>query len=543
MDLSSPQQRLDYFKARFKRAKATSDLWMALLNKAYDYAIPNRNLFYWTSQTQGTQKNAKVYDTTLPAATNAFVSKVHGALTPPNQTWAKLTAGMNIGEDHPQRQEIDEALQSYTDKLFNYIQHSNFDMAINECYYDLAIGTLVLCVNEGDCDDKPFHFYSVPLARVAMEQSNDTHIKSVYRWWDEMSIADVMHRWPNAILPNSVWSLYNVDPTAVLKNLIEATIFRPEIAREWELMPPDKDGNKPPCMCYTYCLWHNEALLLEEESDSTPWIVARWKKISNEIFGRGVVIDSLPSALSLNEIARIELAAANFNICKPYMAFGDSIFQPWTFNLQPNTIISVGPVSNGVWPIQPMPDVANPAFAQLIMNDLRMQINTLMYNQPLGPVEGPDKTAYEQALRSRSFAEEVGPAFTRMQQEFLPKLIDRMLWILRKRGLMDPFKIDGKEVRLTYQSPMMYAQGQQDVQAVQGTMQFLQGTVGPETAMIYIDPSKIHLWAAEKLGADLSIFNSQEEMQKKFNAANQEQASVKQMQMQAMQQQLAAGAQ
>lgn len=529
MDLSSPQQRLDYFKARFKRAKAVADLWIALLNKAYDYAVPNRNLFYWTSQTQGVQKNAKVYDTTSVAATQAFVAKVHGALTPPNQVWARLSSGSNIPED--KRQEVDEYLQTVTDKLFNYLQHSNFDCSINECYYDLAIGTLVLCVNECDSDDKPFHFYSVPLSRVAMEESNDTHIKSVYRWWDEMSIADVMHRWPQATLPATIMSVYDTDPTAVLKNLTEATVFRPE-----------KEIKGDP-FCYTYCVWYEQELLLEEEVESTPWIVARWKKISNEIFGRGVVIDALPSILSLNEIARIELASANFNINKPYMAYSDSVFQPWTFNLQPNTVISVAPISNGQWPIQAFPDVANPAFAQLIMSDLRMQINTLMYNQPLGPVDSPDRTAYEVAVRSRSFAEEVGPSFTRMQQEFLPALINRMLYILRKKGLIDAFVIDSKEVELTYKSPMVYAQGQQDVQAVMGAMQIIQQTYGPEDAVIYLDPAKFYIWVAEKLGADLSVFNSQKDMQAKFDEKRVQAEQVQELQLQVMQQQLAQGGQ
>lgn len=529
MNLDSPQARLDYFKGRYRKAKSVADQWIALLNRAYDYAVPNRNLFYWTSQSQGAQKNAKVYDTTSIAATNAFVSKVQSALTPVGQTWAHLSSGTTVPEESQQK--FDEYLQAITDKLFEYLNQSNFDMAINECYYDLALGTMILDVHEGYSDEKPFCFYSVPLSRIAIEQSDDTHLKSFYRWWDEMSIADIMHRWPNATITSSMHAMYDSDPTVVVKNLVEATVFRPE---------KDRAGDP---FCYTYCLWYNEEMLLEEEQDSSPWVAARWKKISNEIFGRGPVIDALPSILSLNEIARIELAAANFNVCKPYMAYSDSIFQPWTFNIQPNTVIPVAPVSNGQWPIQPMPDVVNPAFAQLVMNDLRMQINTLMYNMPLGqPENTKDKTAYEISLRARSFAEEVGPAFTRMQQEFLPTLINRLLYILMKRGLIEKFVIDGKAVELSYKSPMVYAQGQQDVQSVMGAMQVLQGVYGPETPAIYLNPAKFPLWVAEKLGADLSVFNSADEMQKKFDEKNRQQAQVQDMQMQAMQQQLQGGA-
>ena len=66
------------------------------------------------------------------------------------------------------------------------------------------------------------------------------------------------------------------------------------------------------------------------------------------------------------------------------MAYSDGVFTPWTFQLSANTVIPVARGNAGEWPIAAMPDVANPNFMQLTSNDLRAQINKLMFADPLG---------------------------------------------------------------------------------------------------------------------------------------------------------------
>ena len=70
---------MEYYRRRYKHARVKADLWISLLEACYHYTVPNRNLFYWTSQYQGAQKNARVYDTTAVAAVDNFVSKLQGS--------------------------------------------------------------------------------------------------------------------------------------------------------------------------------------------------------------------------------------------------------------------------------------------------------------------------------------------------------------------------------------------------------------------------------------------------------------------------------
>jgi len=498
----------EYYTRRYKRARSVADQWISLHEACSHYAVPGRNLFYWTQQTQGAQKNSKVYDTTLIAATRKFVSKVLNAITPPQMVWAKLKAGESIDEEF--KEHLNVELQKRTDIIFNFLHKSNFDLANHESLYDAAIGTGNLICNEGP-DDDPLRWSAPSLARVAIEESASGIIESQYRWWDQIRIDEIMALWPNAKLTNEMEMLYKQDPNANVKMLIEGCI---EVGKDM--------GSKGK---FVYIVMHENQLLIEEWCDSSPWITYRWSKNSNEAWGRGPVMEALPSMLSANEIARLELVTANFNAAKPWMGASDGVFNPWTFVLSPNTMIPVAPNSNGQFPIIPFPDNSPPQFVQLTLLDLRNQINILMYADPLGPVDGPTKTATELALRQRNLAEEIGPPFTRLQKEYLSKIISRVIYILQKKGFLEPIVINGREIQLQYQSPLVVAQGQQDVANFTQWYQLLQGIYGPEAAITYLNPVEQPYWMANKMGVDMTILNdkkSMEEMLKEQSELAQE---------------------
>ena len=510
----APIKDLELIKRRYKKARTKADLWISLLEACYHYTVPSRNLFYWTSQYQGAQKNARVWDTTAVAGVRNFVSKIQGGLCPPQQCWFLLESGVDVPDEH--KEEVNLALQELTNKIYHYIRRSNFDLAINECFYDLAIGTGCLICNPGSNDDMPLEFFSVPLARVAIEETVTNALETNFRWWDEIRIEDIKELWPQAVLSPLVQNLYNEDQNATIKDLVEGTIYYPNEKNEKEK--------------YRYVVFFEDQFFVDERMESSPWIVFRWSKVNNEIYGRGPVIDALPSILSLNELARVEMASANFNVSKPYMAYSDGVFNPWTFKLEPNTVIPVAPNSAGQWPIQAFPDTANPQFMQLTSVDLRMQINKLLYADPLGPVTSPQQTATEIALRQRNMAEEIGPPFTRLQPELLTRVLKRVMHILEKKGLISKVRINGKEVQITYKSPLVVAQGQQDVQGFMNWFQVMQSVQGPEAALVNVNPVKFPQWSSQKLGIDPTIITSEQQMEE-FYASQSEKAQEQEMMM------------
>ena len=62
------------------------------------------------------------------------------------------------------------------------------------------------------------------------------------------------------------------------------------------------------------------------------------------------------------------------------MGFSDAVFNPHTFRLEPFTIIPIAPIgTGGQVPLIPLPNSADPNFAQFTIADLRMQIKALLF--------------------------------------------------------------------------------------------------------------------------------------------------------------------
>lgn len=490
------QELLMQFLKRQKRAQGIAYLWASLLEACYYYAIPQRNRYWRPKQFQGEFRGHRIYDTTAIEATKTFVSKLHDAMTPPGIQWAYLM----LDEEYTSAEveDIEEAqlaLDEYMRKLFNYIHASNFDVAINECYFDLAIGTSCLIVNQ-ESDKEPLRFTSVPMDVLSIEESLTGRVESWYRTWQDTKINEITQRWPKAVIPLSYQQMLNDDKDAVASKIYEGVMYKPEM------------GEKP----YCYMVTTDMDIMFCEYLESNPGIVWRFQKTNNEIYGRGPIVDALPSIISLQEMARVELASANLNTFRPYMGFSDSVFNPHTFKLEPFTIIPVAPIgAGGQFPLQPLPESANPQFAQLTIADLRYQIKQLLYSddqENAAQASKQPETATSIQVQQQQLAQRIGPLFSRLQQEFLWPLIKRVSYILDKMGLLPMPKIDGKLVQFKYKSPLALAKGQQEIGRFTNWVQLMQGMFGPQPTMMFINPKSTPWLLAEMMQVDKRFLNT-----------------------------------
>ena len=505
------------FRKRYQSAQNVADLWASLLEACYYYAVPYRNRFYRPKEQQGEFKGTRIYDTTAVEATKTFVSKVHDAMTPPQVQWGYLDIDETFDlEEDIDKNAIQEELDTYMRRLFGYIHESNFDVVINECYFDLAIGTSCIVINQFT-QEQPLLFTSVPMDKLAIEESMTGRVDSWFRNWEQVKINEIQVRWPNAILTLEMMMQLVENPDAKVETLYEGVMYMPH--------------NKKP---YTYMIGTATTPLLYEEFESNPGIVWRFQKVNNEVFGRGPVMDALPSIISLNELARIELAAANLNTFKPYMGFSDAVFNPHTFKLEPFTVIPIAPIgSGGSPPLIPLPDSSNPQFSQLTILDLRNQIKSLLFNEVNPNQSVQPQTATELMIVQQNLAQRIGPLFSRLQQEFLWPVIKRCAYIVDKMGLLPWPKVKGVKVNFRYRSPLSLAKGQQDIARFTQYYQLMQGVFGAGPALMFINPGLAPYLIAEQMQVDARYLNSAEDVRATAQNAQQQQDS----QMQAAQDQ------
>jgi hypothetical protein len=517
VDELSHERLWQLFRKRYANAKQVSDLWASLLEACYYYAIPYRNRFYRPKEQQGEFKGSRIYDTTAVEATKTFVSKLHDAMTPPQVQWGYLDIdeSFNTLED-VERNSIQEMLDDYMRKLFIYIHESNFDVVINECYFDLAVGTSCLVVNSFT-DEQPLLFSSVPMDKLSIEEAMTGRVESWFRTWENVKINEIRIRWKNAVLTPNMLSMVTENPDAVIDTLYEGVMYMPHL-------------KKP----YMYMVGTAQEPILCEAFESNPGIVWRFQKVNNEVFGRGPVMDALPSIISLNELARIELAAANLNTFKPYMGFSDAVFNPHTFKLEPFTVIPIAPIgSGGQVPLIPLGDSSNPQFAQLTIMDLRNQIKTLLFNEVDQNQSVQPQTATELMIVQQNLAQRIGPLFSRLQQEFLWPVIKRCAYVLDKMGLLPWPTIKGVKIQFRYRSPLALAKGQQDISRFTQYYQLMQGVFGPGPALMYINPGVAPYIIAEQMQVDKRYLNTPDQVQAAAqNAQNMQDDALSQPQPQ-----------
>lgn len=494
---SSHNMLWQLFRKRYDNAQQVADLWASLLEACYYYAVPYRNRFYRPKEQQGEFKASRIYDTTAVEATKTFVSKLHDAMTPPQVQWGYLDIDETFDtEEDIDKNQVQEVLDTYMRRLFNYIHESNFDVIINECYFDLAIGTACLVINQFT-DEQPLLFSSVPMDKLAIEEAMTGRVESWFRNWEDVKINEIQVRWKNAVLTPEMMMLVMENPDAIVQSLYEGVMYMPH-------------RKKP----YVYMLGTAECPLLCEEFESNPGVVWRFQKVNSEVFGRGPVMDALPSIISLNELARIELAAANLNTFKPYMGFSDAVFNPHTFKLEPFTIIPIAPIgSGGQVPLIPLSDSSNPQFSQLTIQDLRMQIKSLLFNETNPNESVQPQTATELMIVQQNLAQRIGPLFSRLQQEFLWPVIKRCSYILDKMGLLPMPKFKDIKIQFRYRSPLALAKGQQDIARFTQYFQLMQGMYGPGPALMYINSGLAPYLIAEQMQVDARYLNTPEQVQ------------------------------
>jgi len=494
---------LETLRKRYNAAKYVADLWIPIQQASYFYAVPFRNRYYLPGKEfQGTIQNTRVYDTTAVEAVTTFVSKIHETMTPPQTQWGFLEVDESMvanPDDKDNMQLIEQAqmlLNSYMRRLFTYIHASNFDVTVNECYYDLAIGTAALVINQ-HTDDLPFLCTSIPADKLAIEEAVNGNVESWFRTWQNLKIADLHTRWPNITITPNLQALLASDPDAVIRNIYEGVAYFSTQKQK-----------------YCYAVWADNDLLFVQWLDSSPGIVWRWKKTNNETWGRGPVMEALPSIISLNEMARVELASANLNTFRPYMGFSDAVFNPHTFKLEPFTIIPISPIgSNGQVPLIPLPNSASPEFAQMTMADLRMQIKALLFaEQPQDSKSVQPQTAYELAMKQSTLAEKIGPLFSRMQQEFLWPVIKRFAYILHTMGILPYPNVGNMPIKFVYKSPLALAKGRADAEKFIQYVQIMQGIMGPEMTQLYINPKTTPYMLSEMLQIDERFLNKPEDI-------------------------------
>ena len=487
---------------KYKEAQNIKDFWKDRFEEAYEYCLPNRESFY--DESPGQRRTDKIFDETAVVGVQEFASRLQAGITPTFARWADFQAGSEIPEE--QKSFINLELDKITDYVFQILQNSNFNQEIHESFMDLAIGTGVMLVEEGDSVD-PIKFTAVPLTRVCLNNGPDGKIDTIYRT-RYCKPHEINILYPKAVLPE------NFNP---LKN-----------KKKVKLVEPPHKIYEDNVEKYKFCVVMDnpKAVLLEEIYEgegSNPYLVFRWNKASGEVYGRGPVFNAMAAIKTCNLTIELILQNAQMSVSGVYTYEDDGVINPDNISLVPGSLIPVAPGSRGLIPIQA---ASNFDVAQLVLNDMRQNIKKALYMEALGKPEGTPMTATEVSERMADLSRQIGSSFGRLQSELINPLLKRIIRILSKQGRIDIPKVNGREVKIAPRSPLAQAQHLQDVADVTRFNEIIAGTFGPQMINLIVDQNETAKYLAAKMNLPEKLIRNEQEQKELVNRMQQLQQSA-----------------
>jgi len=489
-----PRLNVKELMEREAKAQARKDEWRSIYEDCYEFALPQRNLYsgYYEGRVAGKSKMARVFDSTAIHATQRFANRLQAGLFPPYKTWARLEPGSQIPEqDRVRAQEI---FDQYTDRLFETLRQTNFDLAMGEFLLDLAVGTGVMMITPGD-EVTPVRFMPIPQYLVCIEEGANGNVDNVYRKLRVKAEA-VQREFPDAQMTADLVDAIERRPDQEL-DLMDCVIFDQITGRyHYHVIWPAKKQE-----------------LVHRDMRSSPFVVARYMKVAGEVYGRGPLVTAIADIKTLNKTLELVLKNASLSIAGVYTAADDGVLNPQNIKIQPGAVVAVarngGP--NGA-SLAPLPRAGDFNTSQIVINDLRMNIKKILMDDTLPPDNMSARSATEISERTRELATNLGSAFGRLITETMVPIISRTLFVMDQQGLIDlPLKVNGAEVKVTPVSPLAQAQKLQEINDVVQYMQ-IANQMGPQ-GQATVSVPRVLAFIAQRLGIDQNILNNPEEQQ------------------------------
>ena len=498
----------------FKKCKSDRVNWDSHWQDIADYVLPTRD-FQTKQKTKGSQRRGTIYNTTAPEAAVQLSAALEGLLFNTGIRWFELTTD---DESVNKLHEVREWLYDSTNRMLSYFDNTTtqFSLSAHEAAIDLVcFGTAVLLATESNGFYK---FQSRDLSGIYLKANDAGDIVDVYREFK-------MPAWEVA----ETFGLENCsedcqkcveDPEKRDKeiNVLHYVYKRMGIDRGRR----DK-LNKPWASCYYEI--DAKHTLSEGGFEENPYIIVRWSKASEEVYGRSPAMEVLPTIKVVNAMSRTVLEAAELAVRPPVIVGAGSMEGP--IRTAPGSIMYVRQGTRDI--PQPFNHGARPDIGHEMMDREEAKIDKAFFADRLALPELDRMTATEIIERRQQGLMVISPILSRLYAEWLNPVIARTFkWMMSKGYLMEtPEALEGVRLKVNYVSPMAITR------RASVTQSFMQGMSAAQI-LVQANPSIL-----ENLDTD-AVFRAlmtQNNVDPQFLKSEQEVAEMRQQQAQQEQQQ------
>lgn len=296
------------------RMKQVREYWRPLWEQTSKYVNPRRfqNEFQKSStQTEGKNETTELFDSTAVYAAQTSANGLQGYSCSPAYPWVRFGfTDKQLTKNASAKAWLDMAME----KVYGALQSSNFYTAINETILDgVSISTATMFVDE-DIASGRIRFIPINPWEIFIAENPLGEVDVVFRRYQETR--------------RNIWEKYQNGFDNTEKAEYEKKVKENPLETEWlihAVFPRDGMGPNLTEIAKREALNKKFAsvVYIENQSsskpldcsgyDTMPYPVWRYRKNSNETYGRGPGIDCTSDAMMLNQMARSLLIQAQFN--------------------------------------------------------------------------------------------------------------------------------------------------------------------------------------------------------------------------------------
>ena len=496
----------------FKDAKADRHNWDNHWQDIADYVLPTRD--FQVKKTRGTQRRGRIYNTTAPEAAVQLAAALEGMLFNTGIRWFELTTeDESVNNLH----EVKEWLYDSTNRMLAYFDNtkSRFSLSAHEAALDLVtFGTGVILVQESKGMLK---YQARDLSGIYLKSSDDGDIVDVFREFT-MPAWECVEVFGAGSVSEKTRKLAE-DPEKKDKDI--NVLHHIYLRLEREYAKRDKT-NKP---------WGSHYLEVDEKHslstggfDENPYIIVRWSKAAEEVYGRSPAMEVLPTIKVVNAMARTTLEASELAVRPPVIVGAGTMEGP--IRTAPGSIMYVRQGTRDL--PQPFNSGTRPDVGHELMDREEMKIQKAFFADRLSLPDQDRMTATEIIERRQQGLMVISPVLSRRYSEWLNPIIERTFRWMSARGLLAemPSALLETNMKINYVSPMAISRRASITQSFKQAMSAAQILVqiNPEI-MMNLDLDAVFRSLMTQNNVDPSFLNSEQEVaQTRQQMAEQQQA-------------------
>jgi hypothetical protein len=288
--------------SRYERLEGQRQNWETHWQEVADYMQP-RKADVTKQRARGDKRMEQVFDSSPIQAVELLAASLHGMLTNPSTPWFTLRFK---DEEIDNEDEAKLWLEEATATMYTAFNRSNFQQEIFELYHDLiTFGTACMFIEEDD--DDIIKFSTRHINEVFIAENDKGRIDTIFRRF-KISARAAVQKFGDAT-STDIRGIFKKDPYQ------EVEILHAVYPRS-DFNPNKKDkGNMP--FESVYMEYKNANELSISGFKEFPFVVPRYLKASNEIYGRSPAMTALPDVKMLNEMSKTTIKAAQKQVDPP----------------------------------------------------------------------------------------------------------------------------------------------------------------------------------------------------------------------------------